>query len=145
MPSSTEAPNSTQLVERVEISIRSGRDTDWPLFASAFCNVYVNRRPQRNLNGAKIWPNRICVYSFGTPPHILANKLEALTKAPNWRLIVACPKWDDDEIMGAFLYKERSSSKRQTAGWITVKPKYQKRGVARALFNFSGFKPGEVD
>lgn len=72
------------------------------------------------------------------------TKLEQFRTAPNWKLITACPSTNHDEVMGMLLYRDDASIPPAVA-WITVKPIYQHKGVAKALIKHSGIPKGEID
>lgn len=66
------------------------------------------------------------------PPAVLLAKMRALLLAPTWRALV-CLDPEYDEVLGFLVYRDPAC-----AGWLQVKKKYRKRGVARALCAAAG-------
>lgn len=123
------------------VIVRDSRDTDWPLLFVSFANHYIK--------------NPDSVYGYRTPPHTLIDKLEQFRRSPNWKLSVAASGFDDNEILGFMLYRHtpfiipnrqaNSPGSNPAIAWITVKPIYQRRGVATALLKVAKFPKGDID
>lgn len=114
------------------VIIRNGGIDDCPLLYEAFFRVY---------GSSESW------YGRHTPHRILRAKMEQLLEAPHWRFLVACPSHEPTEIMGMLVYcPPQGFSKRFQVGWVTVKPNWQRQGIARALFTHAGMVPPmEID
>ncbi len=112
--------------------MRDGRASDWPLLCTSFANYYCK--------------NPGSYYGYRVPPHTLVTKLEQFRDSPDWKLIAACPDSNHDEVMGMLVYRYQNNNNRNPAlAWITVKPLYQRKGVAKALLQHAGVKSGDVD
>lgn len=109
------------------VVIRNGKAEDCPLLYDVFFNIYGG-------------PNS--VYGRSTPHRILRTKMEQLLEAPDWRFLVACPQHEQTEIMGMLVYCPPTRyNKRYQVAWVSVRPHWQRQGIARALFKFAGMIP----
>lgn len=117
--------------EAPHVVVRVGRPQDWPLLCKSFAKHYI--------------ANSQSYYGYGVPPHTIITKLEQFRDSPAWRLLVACPSTDEDEVMGMLLFRIAThENERQAAAWITTKPLYQRKGVANALIKVAGIVKGEI-
>ncbi len=113
------------------VIVRDGRQSDIALLCSSFANIYSSKRSH---------------YGYCVPPQILVNKLEILINSPRWKLLVAAPSTADDEVMGMLLYRPITrATPWQTVAWVTVKPLWQRKGIAKALFAVAKLIRGDVE
>lgn len=120
------------------ILLRNGKVEDYPLLREAFLFSYAHRNS---------W------YGSSTPVKLLRIKFDAILDSPNWQQLIACPGEDSqDEIMGALIWRpalNEESAKRVNSyirnfpqvAWLTVKPTYQRKGVAKALLKATNLNP----
>ncbi len=80
---------------------------------------------------------RNSAYAEKLPPGVMNLLIEPI--AATYSTLVACPKDDQDEILGYLIHDGPSC-----VGFVYVKEPVRKRGIAKALFARAGIKPSEV-
>lgn len=140
----TPEPGSGSVEESHYVIVRDGTQEDWPLLHSAFIHIYGKGEANRpsDVTGFYGSKARRTPHGIATPVHVLRAKLDMLLHSPEWKLSVACPNFQPSEVLGMVLYKHKLHNPlRREVGWLTVKPQWQRKGVARELLRVAGLTP----
>ncbi len=135
------APDLSPITDSSGVIVRDGTRDDWPLLRAAFIRVYgKGERPHDYKD--ELGPRLRSPYGVAVPLSVLHMKLDMLLNSPEWKLIVACPSFAQSEIMGMLLYKTTIRNPRfRDIGWLTVKPQWQRKGIATALMKLANLEP----
>lgn len=70
--------------------------------------------------------------------------IKHLLAKPNVIVLVACPKDDDDTILGYLAFEEGDKESRPVIHFTFVKDAFRKMGVAKSLFKYANIDPNNI-
>ena len=136
--------NPVQGTADAYVMVRDGTQEDWQLLHSAFLHIYGRGETSTKDGALSSFGSkaRRTPHGIATPVHVLRAKLDMLLHSPDWKLLVACPNFQPNEVIGMVLYRHKLRNPlRREVGWLTVKPKWQRKRVASELLRVAGLTP----